>query len=348
MKLLITHELFPPDVVGGGETLTYRIAKELIQRGFQVKVLTSGNPKIRYYENIETIRVPINRYLMNFSYPIIKKHAKEVDLIQTSSGNMCFPSYLAARAVKKPICCYIHHIFGRNWIYVRGPILGKIFQLAEKIFLTRNYDAIIFQNDLSLKIGREMGINSEIFIVHPGIEAKEYYLKNVKRKTQVLFVGSMSMNRGLAKIKGLDVFLKVAKMMPNIKFLISGGGEYIEKLKSEKNVVFLRTKSKQELIKLYNESLIYCKTSLAEGFGLSLLEAMAGGCAIISTIDIGQKGIIVQPNDVNGLKEAISYYVENPKEAIRDGEENRKIAKKFSWKKYIDDLIKIYEYITSK
>ncbi|MBU5689130.1 MAG: glycosyltransferase family 4 protein [Candidatus Aenigmarchaeota archaeon] len=347
MKILITHELFPPDVVGGGETLTYKIAKELIERGFQVKVLTSGDPKIKYYENIETIRIPINRYLMNLSYPIIKKYAKVSDLIQTSSGNMCFPSFLAARSTKKPICCYIHHIFGYNWVYVRGPILGKVFQIAENFFLTRDYDAVIFQNDLSLNIGKSLGIKSKTFIVHPGIDAENYYL-NIERKNQVLFVGSLSMDKGLVKIKGLDVFLEAAKMLPNVKFLIAGGSDYLEKIKLPKNVVFLKAKNKQELIKLYNESLICCKTSLAEGFGLSLLEAMAGGCAIVSTIDIGQKGILVKPRDVLALTKAIKYYIENPEKARKDGEENRKIAKKFTWKKYIDDLIKIYEYITSK
>jgi glycosyltransferase involved in cell wall biosynthesis len=347
MKILITHELFPPDVVGGGETLTYKITKELINRGFQVKVLTSGNPRIRFYENIETIRVPVNRYLMNLSYPLIKRCSKDVDIIHASSGNMCFPSYLAAKDNKKPICCYIHHIFGRNWVYVRGFLLGKIFQAAERYFLTRDYDAVIFQNDLSMNIGLEMGIKKEkIFMVHPGIDWK-YFDMNIEKKKQVLFVGSIHMNESLAKIKGLDYFIEAARFIPDVKFLVIGEMKKVKRDVPE-NVVFMKAKGMDDLKKIYNESLVFCKPSLAEGFGLTILEAMASGCAIVSTIDIGQKGKLIKPKDVSSLVDAIKYYIDNPNLAKKDGMKNKKIAKKFTWKRFIDDLIKIYEYITSK
>jgi hypothetical protein len=101
MKILITHEIFPPEFVGGGESLMLRICLGLKERGFDVKVLTSGNPKIKSYEGIETARIPINRYMMNLTLFQILKHAKEADLIQTSSGNLCFPSWLAAKILKK-------------------------------------------------------------------------------------------------------------------------------------------------------------------------------------------------------------------------------------------------------
>jgi len=348
MKVLITHELFPPDIIGGGERLTYKIAKELINRGFQVKVLTSGDPKIRWYENIETIRLPINRYLMNFSYPFIKKHSKDVDLIHTSSGNMCFPSYLAAKSNKKPICCYIHHIFGRYWVYVRGQILGRVFQIAEKIFLTRDYDAVIFQNYQSMKIGLELGIKKErIFMIHPGIDWKEYDM-DVEKKRQVLFVGSLSMDRSLAKIKGLNCFIEAARLIPGVDFLVVGDVKNMQEKNIPKNVIFIGSKGKEELKRIYNESLVFCKPSITEGFSLTLLEAMASGCAIVSTIDIGQKGKIVKPENPLELADAIKHYLDNPVLAKKDGMENKKLAKKFTWKRFIDDLIKIYEYITSR
>jgi hypothetical protein len=52
MKVLITHEIFPPEFKGGGEFLMLKIAKLLVKNGFSVKVLTSGNPKIKFYEGI--------------------------------------------------------------------------------------------------------------------------------------------------------------------------------------------------------------------------------------------------------------------------------------------------------
>lgn len=351
MKILITHELFPPDVTGGGETLTYRIAKELKERGHEVKTLTSGNPKIKEFDGIKTIRIPVNRYLMNLSLPIISKHAKDVDLIHTSSGNMCFPSFLAAKMNNKPICCYVHHVFGSNWKYVRGPILGFIFQQMEKLFLTRNYDAVIFQNNLSRDMGLEMGINKEkIFTLHPGVDYNQFQLKGIKREIQVLFVGNLSMDKSMVKIKGLEYLIDAAKLLPQIRFIVVGEGSYLKKIKkdSPQNVYFVGGKRGKELAEIYNKSLIFCLPSLAEGFGISILEAMASGCAIVSTIDIGQEGIIVKPKSSEDIARAIKYFVDNIEKAKRVGLKNRMLAKRYTWKKFIDELTKIYDYITTK
>ena len=72
MKVLITHEKFMPDFAGGGEKLVYEMAKNLQRKGVDVKVLTTGNPKITEYDGIPTIRLPINRFLMNFAFPSIR------------------------------------------------------------------------------------------------------------------------------------------------------------------------------------------------------------------------------------------------------------------------------------
>ena len=110
MKILLANEKFPPEVAGGGETIVYNLVKGLIKRGHQVTVLTTGNPRIKEFDGIKTIRVPVNRYLMNLSYPTILKHAVGYDLIQTTSGNMCFPSWKASKTLNNPICCLILHI----------------------------------------------------------------------------------------------------------------------------------------------------------------------------------------------------------------------------------------------
>ena len=62
LKILVTHELFMPDVSGGGEQIVYEYVKRLVARGHEVTVLTTGDPKIKEYEGIRTVRLPIPRY----------------------------------------------------------------------------------------------------------------------------------------------------------------------------------------------------------------------------------------------------------------------------------------------
>jgi glycosyltransferase involved in cell wall biosynthesis len=348
MKILITHEIFPPEFVGGGESLMLRICLGLKERGFDVKVLTSGNPKIKSYEGIETVRIPINRYMMNLTPFQILKHAKEADLIQTSSGNLCFPSWLAAKLLKKPVCCYVHHILNGYWKDIRGAFVGSFFEKLEKIFISRDYDAIIFQNNSALKLGKKIGLNAKkVFLLQPGIDWKKFQVKREKEPF-VLFVGSINMDDALIKLKGIKYLLDAAKELKDVKFFVVGGGEALRKLKnnSPKNVVFTGPLVGESLIEIYARAQVFCLPSLSEGFGLSILEAMASGCAIISTIDLGQKGILIKPKSSEEIVRAIKYFIENKEKALKCGRENRKLAQNFSWNKFFTTLIKIYDSIT--
>ena len=104
--------------------------------------------------------------------------------------------------------------------------------------------------------------------------------------------------------------------------------------------------SGKSLIKLYNRALIYCLPSLNEGFGTTILEAMASGCSIISTINLDQEGAILRPKDTKDIVKAIEYRVNNPKLAIMEGKKNKIIVKKFVWNKFITELIRIYNSIS--
>jgi glycosyltransferase involved in cell wall biosynthesis len=348
MKILVTHELFPPDFIGGGERIVYKITKELTKKGHSVKVLTTGNPAIKKYNNVETLRIPINRYLMNTIVPVITYHAKDVDIIQTSSGNACFPSWIASKIVNKPVCCYVHHIFGHYWKDVKGAVLGRIFETTEKLFLNRSYDAVIFQNESSRKIGIKIGMNEDtMFMLQPGIDYEKFQMKNVEKEPFVLFVGNLSMNETMVKIKGLRYLIEAAKRLNNIKFVIVGDGSYIPKLKqiSPPNVIFKGKMFGESLIRLYNRALVFCLPSLTEGFGLTILEAMASGCAIISTVDVGQKGILIKPKNIEDIERAVNYLIENHNLSRKMGKKNKELAKEFTWRRFISGLIEIYNLI---
>jgi len=349
LKILIVHEIFPPEMSGGGEKLVLRLAKSLKERGHSIKVITSGNPKIKKYEEIETIRMPINRYIMNFSTPIIARYAVDADIIQTSSGNVCFPSWVAAKMLGKPICCMVCHIFGHYWTDVRGPFVGRIFEFMESFFLARSYDTIVFLNKSSKKIGAKLGVEIKKSISsNPGIDFKKFQIRGVKKEPFVLSVGNFSMNKPTVKIKGFEYVIEAAKRMPDTRFVIVGSGDYMPTLrrKAPKNVEFLKNLRYHDLIRLYNRALVYCAPSLAEGFGFTILEAMASGCAVVSSIDLGQTGKIIKPKNTSEIVKEISRLMKNPSKAKALGERNKKIAKKFVWEKFVDRFEEIYRHLS--
>jgi len=349
MRVLIVHELFPPEIVGGGELLMFNLATSLSERGVDVKVLTTGKKRSEKIRGIEVIRIPTERHMLNFLAPVIAKHARSTDVIQASTGSSCFPSWIAAKILKKPICCYVHHIFGDYWKDIRGPVTGRIAALAEKMFLTRSYDMVVFQNKSSFDIGMKIGIDrKKSLIITPGIDSKKF--TPMRKENYVLFVGNLNMEKENCTVKGVRYLLEAAKILDDVKFKIVGSGKYLENMvrNAGDNVEFLGPLFGKDLRRVYGKALVFCLPSLNEGFGLSLLEAMASGCAIVSTIDIGEEGIIVEPKDTKALVKGIEEFVRNRKKAVKCGRKNRKIAKEFSWKRYVDRMIEIYESIAIK
>ncbi|MCK4589177.1 MAG: glycosyltransferase family 4 protein [Nanoarchaeota archaeon] len=342
MKVLITHELFMPDFAGGGEKLVYEMAKNLQKRGIQVKVLTTGNPKIKSFEGIPTVRLKINRYLMNFAFFSIWKHAKDVDLIQTSNYNACFPSWLVGKLLRKPVVCFVFGLYGKRWLKMRGFFKGTVSRIVEKIQLNRSYDKILFLSDYSKEWGREVGVaGKNSMVINPGVDLKDY--KSGKKESFVLFSGRF------AKQKGVYDLIKVAKLLPHINFVMMGWGEEEGKLReiAPTNVKFsnLSLKAGKPFFEMYSKASVFFLPSYGETFGFVLVEAMASGCPIVSTIPLGFEGLVVKPGRVRQMAKAIDYLMSNSAKAKVLGKKNVELAQRFTWSNFADKLVGLYENI---
>jgi hypothetical protein len=118
MKILLTHDRFPPDFAGGGEYAVLETARALISRGVDVRVLTTGDPAIREYEGIPVRRLPIHRFRMNLAVREIAQEARSCDLILTYNYHACLASLAASRLTGKPVICTILGLYQNSWINV--------------------------------------------------------------------------------------------------------------------------------------------------------------------------------------------------------------------------------------
>ncbi|HBY19864.1 MAG: hypothetical protein A2Y24_06710 [Clostridiales bacterium GWE2_32_10] len=170
----------------------------------------------------------------------------------------------------------------------------------------------------------------------------------------------------LHHLKGIYKLINACKILKNrgysFKLLLYGNdlSDMIEQLKEEieksdlsENVILKGVTSNIESV--YNNSSILVQPSYIESFGMTIIEAMSYGNAVISSRSGGPEeiinhnvdGLLVDRFSPEDLAEKMMYLLDNKDEAIRMGREGRKsYVNKFSSKvassKFIDVITKTH------
>lgn len=105
------------------------------------------------------------------------------------------------------------------------------------------------------------------------------------------------------------------------------------------SVSFTGKLSKKEWIILSEKYDIFINTTNIDNTPVSVIEAMALGLPIVSTnvggmpflIEHGVDGILVEPDDVNAFKTAITSLIGNPDDTLRMNENARRKVEQFNW-----------------
>jgi glycosyltransferase involved in cell wall biosynthesis len=165
------------------------------------------------------------------------------------------------------------------------------------------------------------------------------------------------MNVGqLIRRKKQEDIIKALHGIPNIVFILVGRGgeeENLKTLASKLRVKLIHFKYVPEsfLADLYNAADVYVHTSIIEGFGLTILEAMACGLPVVvyETADfqkiINDSGFVLKQGDIAGLSEKIELLQEDEKMRRHLSENALRQSKKFVWKESALKHLKVYEEI---
>lgn len=175
----------------------------------------------------------------------------------------------------------------------------------------------------------------------------------------------------LQSLKGVEVAIKSLKEFENqeMTLLIVGGasgpqGEshkenlraLIEKLPSNKKVIFIPPQPHYILSTYYRAADIVLVPSRSESFGLVALESAACGTPVVAAsvgglkdlIDDGVTGILVNGWDPIDYKNAINQLLMNPLKSTEIAMNAAEKAKKYSWGQTAENLLSIYASILSE
>lgn len=181
---------------------------------------------------------------------------------------------------------------------------------------------------------------------------KKRLFADEKKIVNILFAGAIE------KRKGLDEIQKTIKKLNN-NFSLKFAGQITKKFRYkykelflDKRVKYLGSLTQKELAEEMSNSDIFLFPSLAEGSANVIFEAMASGCAIITTPNSGSivknnhNGFIINPGDTFQLKQKLNYLINNKKKIRLFGKNAQiDVKKNYTEQKYLEGLLKIYKNI---
>jgi len=146
----------------------------------------------------------------------------------------------------------------------------------------------------------------------------------------VLYVGDADWRKNVdgmieglawARARGADVKLAMAGVLSEERSLHVQ--ELAREARVEAEVLRLGFVSDDDLLALYKGALAHLFVSRAEGFGLTVIEAMAAGCPVITTRRTslsevaGEAALLVDPEDPGDIGEAIAKVASSEEERQR-------------------------------
>jgi L-malate glycosyltransferase len=154
----------------------------------------------------------------------------------------------------------------------------------------------------------------------------------------------------------------VGRRVPDARFIIAGEGELrsalerqIKEHRLEKHVLLLGFRP--DVLSLHKAFDIFVMSSVTEGLGTSLLDAMACGKPIVATAAGGipevvrdrETGFLVPPRDHHAMARAIVTLLGDPALRHRMGEAGRTfVCERFSAERMVRDTLGVYERVVSK
>jgi glycosyltransferase involved in cell wall biosynthesis len=337
---------------GGIEFHVEKLVKYLSLERQNVFLITRKFPKQKKFEtlgNVKIYRAPFikNIFLRALSFnfisfimalKIIKRN--KIDIIHAHGPIAGFFSYFLSKMMKVPYV-YTPHGLSDFWTFPIREILGVFNKIAIK-----GSKKVLFISELVYK---KMNHDPKYKLLTNAIDFEDY--KSTKRtwkSVRFLFLGRLEEVKGIKEL--LDAFKKLQRNFSNTELYIAGGGtmknyilNFIEKNKI-KNIKFLGwIKNSPDIL---SKTDVFVLPSEEKGQPVALLEAMASGKIIITSLDYiedGRTGIKVKARDIEDIYKKMVYVCKNFEKCTKYGENARIIAKELDWKKIIRSFLKEYK-----
>lgn len=214
----------------------------------------------------------------------------------------------------------------------------------------------------------------KITVTYPGFKEEVYHsvkekqaVAKIKNKYKtgdnyIIYIGTIQPRKNLARL--VEAFSKIDT---DLKLVIVGKttgpgrqgwmfGDILalpKRLGIEDKVIFTGFVPDKELNLLLNGSLAFVYPSLYEGFGIPIIDSMAAGVPVITSITssmpeaAGKAALLVDPYSITQIEQAIRSIITDKNLRLKYAKLGLAQAKKFSWKKMARETLKVFESVVN-
>jgi len=353
MNILTICYEYPP-LGGGGSPVCEGLCESLVTRGHHVDLVTSQFADLPVEEQRNGVNIHRTRCLRRHVHytttlemlsGILPAMHKAVEL----SGNTAYDlvhchfivpsglvSYLLATKTGLPYLITVHGSdvpgynpdrFGLAHRLIR-PVWKRIVRSSRSIVTPTTYMGNLLKTHADPR---------EMEVIPNGIHLPER--GPAQPKNRIMMVSR------IFERKGVDVLLRAyAELDTDWELVIAGDGPYLKAAKALAGklgvtVHFLGHVDKTQLPALYESARIFVLPSSRENFPVVLLEALKGGCAIITTKGsgcsevVGEAGLLVEPGSARDLANALAGLLADEQRIETLRQQSLQHIREFSWER---------------
>lgn len=357
--LLITCEYVP--FPGGIATYAGGVARTLRDAGYHVTVAAPSYPDAAY----ENDRHEDNRRILRHHQIGLRGAVDTLRII----ASLPTDTIILAADIRSVLFLYMSRVWHRRPYrsMVHGSEVAKfgrkspLFALARRAYLSS--EMVLYNSRATRDIFiSAFGEPARDAVSYLGVEASWFESVNGDfdnaelaaiplNKVVISTVGRIEPRKGHLETVRAVALAQEKIGTDKLVYVIAGrpeDEEYTAEVVSEADklnvsVIMTGRISEEDLKRLYRRSalhVLYAQplSGKVEGFGLVLLEAAAQGCPTAASRTggipevLGNSGVMLEPDDIDGLAKEIAESVDNPKRREARGEDARIRAEGFTWR----------------
>ncbi|MGQ9909758.1 MAG: glycosyltransferase family 4 protein [Candidatus Flexifilum sp.] len=294
------------------------------------------------------------------------------DIVHTHTAKAGFVGRIAAWLAGVPVI--VHTFHGHVFHGYFSPLLTQVFLLLERFTARISTAVITLSEDLRRDLAERYRIarKSKITVLPLGLDLAGFaaaprrggqFRQQIGVAADAPLVGIVGR---LVPVKNHALFLDAAARIhaqrPDVRFVIVGDGELRADLEAQVDALGLRpvvtfTGWLRDLIPVYSDLDVLVISSINEGTPVSVIEALAAGCPVVTTavgglrdlLENGAFGTLVPAGDAAALSAAIEAVIAQPDVHRATAQRARAIMlERYGIDRLVQDLDELYRALLAR